>query len=135
MGAAYALADVEGAAECERLRGLLERLWGRLQALADVYRNGHGSRRAPHILNVSFDHVDGEALRYALSGLAVSSGSACGSSDGEPSYVLRALGRSDTLASASLRFSVGRTTTLAEIDQAAELVVAAVSRLRAIGPG
>ena len=96
--------------------------------------NGHLTRRAPHILNVSIEGVDGEALLYALGDVAVSAGSACGAGHGEPSYVLRALGRDDALAQASLRFSFGRPTTVAEVDLAAERVRNAVRRLRSLAP-
>jgi cysteine desulfurase len=134
MGRAYALARASGADEPARLAALRDRLWGALADLPGVHLNGHPTHRAPHILNVSFEGVDGEALLYALERLAVSSGSACASGHGEPSYVLRALGRDDALAQASLRFSLGRPTTAAEIDEAAALVRAAVGRLRSLAP-
>ena len=134
MGAAYALARADGGAEAARLAALRDRLWAALGRLPDTFLNGHPSARAPHILNVSFGGLDGEALLYALGGLAVSSGSACSSASAEPSYVLRALGRDDSLAQASLRFSFGRPTTAAEIDAAAEQVEGAVCRLRALAP-
>ncbi len=134
MGMAYAQAHALAAQEIPRLAGLTARLWQRLEALPAVYLNGSAMHRAPHILNVSFAGVDGEALRYALPELAVSSGSACSACDPESSYVLRALGREDALANASLRFSVGRTTTADEIDRAAQAVMAAVTRLRALAP-
>ena len=135
MGAAYALALAESAAEPARLAALRDRLWAALSRLPATLLNGHATARAPHILNVSFGGIDGEALLYTLGGVAVSSGSACSSSSGEPSYVLRALGRDDALAQASLRFSFGRSTTAAEIDAAAALVADAVGRLRAFAPG
>lgn len=134
MGAAFAIAATEMAGEVPRLSMLVERLWERLSQLSGVLRNGHPTARAPHILNVSFAGVDGEALRFALPDLCVSSGSACGAGDAESSYVLRALGRTDAEAAASLRFSVGRPTTAEQIDQAADQVIAAVRRLRAIAP-
>ena len=134
MGAAYALARAALGEEPGRLAALRDRLWAALGELPGVLLNGHPARRAPHILNVSVEGVDGEALLYALGSLAVSAGSACGAGHGEPSYVLRALGRDDALAQASLRFSFGRPTTAAEVDAAAERVRAAVSRLRAFAP-
>jgi cysteine desulfurase len=134
MGAAYALARAALAEEPARLAALRDRLWAALGPLPGVLLNGHPTRRAPHILNVSVEGVDGEALLYALGSLAVSAGSACGAGHGEPSYVLRALGRDDALAQASLRFSLGRPTTAAEVDAAAERVRAAVLRLRALAP-
>jgi cysteine desulfurase len=134
MGTAYALARAALAEEPVRLAALRDRLWGSLGDLPGVLLNGHPSRRAPHILNVSIEGVDGEALLYELGSVAVSSGSACGAGHGEPSYVLRALGRDDVLAQASLRFSFGRPTTADEVDRAAGRVRAAVLRLRALAP-
>ncbi len=134
MGTAYALARAALAAEPARLAALRERLWSALRSLPGVHLNGHPTQRAPHILNVSVDGVDGEALLFALGSVALSAGSACNSGHGEPSYVLRALGRDDVLAQASLRFSFGRPTTEAEIDLAAQRVRAAVLRLRALAP-
>jgi len=134
MGEAYARAADLMAAEAPRLTELTETLWLRLQTLGQVHRNGHPVARAPHILNVSFEGVDGEALRFALEDLAVSSGSACGAGEPESSYVLRSLGRDDALAQASLRFSVGRPTTLADIQDAAQRVIEAVSDLRGLAP-
>jgi cysteine desulfurase len=134
MGTAYALARAALAEEPARLAALRDRLWGALADLPGVLLNGHPSRRGPHILNVSIEGVDGEALLYELGSVAVSAGSACGAGHGEPSYVLRALGRDDVLAQASLRFSFGRPTTADEIDRAAGRVRAAVVRLRALAP-
>ncbi len=131
MGAAFALAATRLADDAMRIATLRDRLWMRLQALPRVHRNGSGLA-APHILNLSFEGVEGEALRAMLPGLAVSSGSACSSATAEPSYVLRALGRDDALANASLRFSLGRATTEAEIDLAAQQVIDAVLWLREI---
>jgi cysteine desulfurase len=131
MGAAFALAGERLAADAARLGALRDRLWQRLQALPRVHRNGTGEAAA-HLLNVSFEGVEGEALRAMLPQLAVSSGSACSSATREPSYVLRALGRSDALANASLRFSLGRGTTEAEVDDAARQLVEAVLWLREI---
>jgi cysteine desulfurase len=127
-----ALAELEP--EGARLRALRDRLAGALAALPDIFVNGAAAPRAPGILNVSFTGVEGESLRAALPDLAVSSGSACSSATREPSFVLRAMGRDDELAGASLRFSLGRFTTEAEVDAAASQVVAQVRRLRALAP-
>jgi len=117
--------------EMPRQQGLRDRLQQRLTtALPSVVLNGHPLQRAPHILNLGFEGVEGESLRALLGGVAVSSGSACSSATREPSYVLRALGRSDELASASLRFSLGRSTVEGDIDRAAEAVIGAVRTLR-----
>ena len=134
MGAAYRLAAELLANEPARLTALRDRLWSRLAGLSEVYLNGEGAPRAPHILSVSFGGVDGEALRAGLDTLAVSGGSACSAGSAESSYVLRALGRDDALAGATLRFSFGRTTTEADIDEAAARVAREVERLRAIAP-
>ena len=132
MGAAFALAEKRLAADAVQLGSLRDRLWARLAALPQIHRNGAAAVSAPHILNVSFEGVEGESLRAMLPALAISSGSACSSATAEPSYVLRALGRSDALANASLRFSLGRATTVEQIDAAAEQVIAAVLLLRDI---
>lgn len=132
MGAAFEILRREGAAEAQRLAALRDRLWAGLQSLPQLHRNGDPMRSAPHVLNVSFEGVEGESLRASLPDLAVSSGSACSSATQEPSYVLRALGRDDELANASLRFSVGRRSTEAEIDAAAARVCQQVRRLREI---
>lgn len=132
MGAAFEILAREGPAEAQRLTALRERLWRGLQALPQLHRNGDQQHAAPHVLNVSFEGVEGESLRASLPELAVSSGSACSSATQEPSYVLRALGRDDELANASLRFSVGRRSTEAEIDAAAVRVCEQVARLRDI---
>ncbi|MCC2658975.1 MAG: IscS subfamily cysteine desulfurase [Panacagrimonas sp.] len=117
-----------------RTAGLRDRLWSRLQSEPGVMRNGDPQRAAPHILNVSVEGVEGESLRAGLFDIAVSSGSACSSATAEASYVLRALGRADELAQASLRFSLGRGTTEGEIDRAAARVVEEIRRLRALSP-
>lgn len=135
FGAASALAMQRLPADRAHLSALRDRLWQQLcSALPDIQRNGAAERAAPHVLNISFSGVDGESLRMSVPELAVSSGSACSSATGEPSYVLRALGRSDALANASLRFSPGRGTRAEDIDRAAELVIAAVRRLRGLSP-
>jgi cysteine desulfurase len=135
MGAAFRIAAAEMAGDAARITRLRERLWQGLAALPGVTLNGHPTRRVPGILSVSIDGVEGESLLYALPGLAVASGSACATSSGEPSYVLRALGRSDRLAQSTLRLSLGRFNTAADVERAIEAIVAAVRRLRAIAPG
>jgi cysteine desulfurase len=134
MGEAFRLAALAMPAESRRLEGLRDRLWAELQALGGVHLNGHPVRRAPHVLNVSFEGVDGESLLYALADVAVASGAACSSASREPSYVLRALGRDDLLAQASLRFAFGRFTSDADVAEVAGRVRAAVERLRALAP-
>lgn len=134
MGAACALAQAELVEESARISCLRERLWAGLRTLPDTGLNGHPTQRVCGILNVSFGGVEGESLLLALDGLAVSAGSACSSAKREPSYVLRALGRDATLAESSLRFSLGRFSTEAEVDRAVEIVAAAVERLRALSP-
>jgi len=133
MGKAYALADP--AREAPRLAALRDAFWERLRAIPGTRLNGDPDRRAPHVLNVTFPGAEGESLRFALRDLAVSAGSACAADSPEASHVLTGMGLSDALASSSLRFSVGRFTTEAEIEQAAALVAAAVERLRARAPG
>ncbi len=134
MGAAFELAGTRLAEDAKRLAELRDLLWSRLQTLPRILRNGAPERAAPHVLNVSFEGVEGEALRASLPELAVSSGSACSSATAEPSYVLRALGRDDELANASLRFSLGRATTAEQIEQAAVLVIQQVQWLREMSP-
>ena len=134
MGEAFRLARLEMQAENERVRMLRDRLWRGLSAIEEVYLNGDMERRVPHNLNVSFNYVEGESLIMAIKDLAVSSGSACTSASLEPSYVLRALGRSDELAHSSIRFSVGRFTTEEEIDYAVALIRDKVGRLREMSP-
>jgi cysteine desulfurase len=134
MGAAFRIAMHEMAADGARIGGLRERLWCGLASLPGVLLNGHPTQRVPGILSVAFDGVDGESLLFAVPGLAVTSGSACAATSGEPSYVLRALGRSDRLAQSSLRVSLGRFSTEAEVDAAIDAITAAVTRLRAIAP-
>jgi cysteine desulfurase len=118
-------------AETQRLVQLRDRLWQRLQPLGSIYLNGHASRRLPGNLNISIAGVDGQALRKALQPtVAVSSGSACSSAKSTPSYVLKALGRSDELAFASIRFGIGRFNTEAEVDRVAEATIEAITTLR-----
>jgi cysteine desulfurase len=134
MGAAFELARAEMATENERIRMLRDRLWRGLQQIEEVYVNGDMERRVPHNLNVSFNYVEGESLIMAIKDVAVSSGSACTSASLEPSYVLRALGRSDELAHSSIRFSVGRFTTEEEIDYTVDLIQRKVGKLREMSP-
>ena len=130
MGRAYELADPH--IEAPRLAALRDRLWHELEAISGVRQNGAPARRAAHLLNVTFPGVDGESLRFALRGVAVSAGSACAADSPEASHVLAGMGLSDTLAGSSLRFSVGRFTTEAEVVRAAATVVGAVNRLRSV---
>jgi cysteine desulfurase len=134
FGLACAIAQQALPAERARLAGLRERLWEGLAPLGDIQLNGAGAARVPGILNVSFGGVEGESLIAGLSGLAVSTGAACNSETREPSYVLRALGRDSRLAESSLRFSLGRFTTEADIDFAIRTVRAQVARLRELSP-
>ncbi len=133
MGEACAIAAEELPTEAPRLAALRERLLDRLMALDAVVLNGQ-RQGCPHVLNLSFGCVNGDALQAELDGLGVSAGSACSSSERGPSHVLRALGVPDALAHSSLRFSPGRWTTEADVDQAAALVAGAVERLRAFSP-
>jgi len=134
MGEAFRIAGEEMAAENERLTALRDRLYNGLKDLEEVYVNGDLEHGVPNVLNISFNYVEGESLIMALKDLAVSSGSACTSASLEPSYVLRALGRSDELAHSSIRFSIGRFTTEEEVDYAIEHVRAAVDKLRELSP-
>lgn len=134
MGEAYRIAKLEMAAEAERMLALRQRFLSKLSDLEEVHINGDLQHRVPGNLNVSFNFVEGESLIMALKDLAVSSGSACTSASLEPSYVLRALGRSDELAHSSLRFTFGRFTTEEEVDYAAEQLHSAVTRLREMSP-
>ncbi len=134
MGAAFALARTEMATENERIRMLRDRLWKGLSEIEAVYLNGDLEARVPHNLNVSFNYVEGESLLMAIKDIAVSSGSACTSASLEPSYVLRALGRSDELAHSSIRFSIGRYTTEADVDFTISLLKDKVAKLREMSP-
>ena len=134
MGEAFRIARAEMAVENERIRVLRDRLYRGITSMEEVYINGDMEHRVPHNLNASFNYVEGESLIMAVKDLAVSSGSACTSASLEPSYVLRALGRSDELAHSSIRFSVGRFTTVEEVDFAVELLRDKVSRLRDMSP-
>lgn len=132
LGAAAARAREELPAERARLAALRDRLSAGVTAVDGVLVNGGGAERIPGIVNVSVAGVDGESLFASLEPLAVASGSACNTTSGEPSYVLRALGRDDRLAGASVRFSLGRYTTEDEVDRAVDIFTAAVERLRRI---
>ena len=134
MGEAFRIAREEMATENERIRMLRDKLWRGLQQIEEVYVNGDMEHRVPHNLNVSFNYVEGESLIMAVKELAVSSGSACTSASLEPSYVLRALGRSDELAHSSIRFTIGRFTTEADVDFAVNLMQSKVHKLREMSP-
>jgi cysteine desulfurase len=134
FGAACELAAKSMATDAARLERLRERLWQGLRRLEGVHLNGEAAPRLPGILNVSFEGVEGESLVTALDSLAVTTGSACSSASGDPSYVLRALGRGTQLAQSSLRFSLGRMTSEADIDAAIDAVGRQVTRLRAVSP-
>ncbi len=134
MGEAFRIAREEMATENERIRYLRDRLYQGLSQIEEAHVNGDMEQRVPHNLNISFNFVEGESLIMAIRELAVSSGSACTSASLEPSYVLRALGRSDELAHSSIRFTIGRFTTEEEIDFAIDLVKAKIGRLREMSP-
>jgi cysteine desulfurase len=134
MGMAYAIAKAEMGAENERIRALHNRMLDGLKGVEQVFINGNVEQRVPHNLNMSFNYVEGESLIMGIKGLAVSSGSACTSASLEPSYVLRALGRSDELAHSSLRMTIGRWTTEADIDYAVNTIKENVARLRELSP-
>ena len=130
MGEAITLAVAKLADEGKRIMALRDALWKGIEQVGDVYLNGHETQRIPGILNVSFTGVDGESLMMGLNDIAVSSGSACTSASLEPSYVLKAIGRSNELAHAGIRFSVGRFTTQDDIDYVITKVTDVVTRLR-----
>ena len=134
MGEAFRLAKEEMAEESRRVGALRDRLLAGLSTLDEVYVNGDLARRIPHNLNVSFNFVEGESLIMGIKGVAVSSGSACTSASLEPSYVLRALGRSDELAHSSIRFTLGRFTTEAEVDSVIAQMRDTVGKLRELSP-
>lgn len=134
FGLACDLAGVDREADTQRIYELRKRLWNGLHALGGVELNGHPTQCLPGILNVAFHGVEGESLYLAIRDLAVSSGSACSSASDEASYVLRALGRSDQLAGSSVRFSLGRFTTLAEVDVALAVIGRELPRLRELAP-
>ena len=134
MGEAFAIAQAEMGTELERIRMLHRRLLDGLTQIDQVFVNGDLERRVPHNLNMSFNYVEGESLIMGVKGIAVSSGSACTSASLEPSYVLRALGRSDELAHSSLRMTIGRFTTAEDIDYAVATLQDRVAKLRELSP-
>jgi cysteine desulfurase len=134
MGEAFKIARAEMGVESERIRMLHHKLLAGLTQIEQVFVNGHLEKRVPHNLNISFNYVEGESLIMGVKGLAVSSGSACTSASLEPSYVLRALGRSDELAHSSLRMTIGRFTTEEEIDYAVSTLQDRVAKLRELSP-
>ncbi len=134
MGEAFRIAKEEMDAELVRIKALRDRLAKGLMEIEEVYVNGDMEHRVPHNLNVSFNYVEGESLIMAIKDIAVSSGSACTSASLEPSYVLRALGRSDELAHSSIRFTIGRFTTEEDVDFAVNLLKAKVGKLRELSP-
>lgn len=134
MGEAFRIANEEMASENERIRMLRDRLLNGLLQIEETYVNGDLDHRVPHNLNVSFNFVEGESLIMAIKDIAVSSGSACTSASLEPSYVLRALGRSDELAHSSIRFSIGRFTTEADVDYTIDLLKSKIGKLRELSP-
>jgi cysteine desulfurase len=134
MGEAFRIARLEMGAESERIRALRDRLLAGFKDMEEVYVNGDMERRIPGNLNISFNFVEGESLIMGIKDVAVSSGSACTSASLEPSYVLRALGRSDELAHSSIRFTIGRFTTEEEIDYAVKLLRAKIGKLRELSP-
>lgn len=134
MGAAFQIAKAEMGHENERVRMLRDRLLHGLMSMEEVHINGDMEHRVPHNLNLSFNFVEGESLIMAIKDVAVSSGSACTSASLEPSYVLRALGRSDELAHSSIRFTVGRFTTVEEVDYVIELLKNKIGKLRDLSP-
>jgi cysteine desulfurase len=134
MGEAFRIAKQDMDAENARLLKLRDKLWNGLKDMEEVYLNGDLTHRVAGNLNISFNYVEGESLIMALKDIAVSSGSACTSASLEPSYVLRAIGRPDELAHSSIRFTMGRYTTEAEVDYTIELVRKAVTKLRELSP-
>ncbi len=134
MGEAFRIAREEMASENERIRALQQRLLDGLAGIEQTFLNGHPTQRVPHNVNMSFNFVEGESLIMGIKGIAVSSGSACTSASLEPSYVLRALGRSDELAHSSLRMTIGRYTTTEEIDYVVTTLRERVAKLRDLSP-
>jgi len=134
MGEAFRIARQEMGTEIERIRMLQKRLLEGLSDIEQTFVNGSLEKRVPHNLNMSFNFVEGESLIMGVKGIAVSSGSACTSASLEPSYVLRALGRSDELAHSSLRMTIGRFTTVEEIDYVVSTLKDRVAKLRDLSP-
>ena len=134
MGEAFRIAKEEMNKDYEKILQLRNRLWNGVKDMEEVYLNGDFENRYPGIMNISFNYVEGESLIMATKDIAVSSGSACTSASLEPSFVLRAIGRSDELAHSSLRMSIGRFTTEEDIDLTIKTVTRAVEKLRALSP-
>ncbi|HIV71315.1 MAG TPA: IscS subfamily cysteine desulfurase [Candidatus Aquabacterium excrementipullorum] len=134
MGEAFRIAKEEMAEELPRIQALQQRLYKGLQDIEQIFVNGDLTQRVPHNLNISFNFVEGESLIMGIKGIAVSSGSACTSASLEPSYVLRALGRSDELAHSSLRMTIGRFTTEEEVDYVITTLKERVAKLRELSP-
>ncbi|MFN5099897.1 MAG: IscS subfamily cysteine desulfurase [Burkholderiaceae bacterium] len=134
MGEAFRIAKEEMDVEVPRIKALRDRLAKGLMEIEEVYVNGDLDHRVPHNLNISFNYVEGESLIMAIKDIAVSSGSACTSASLEPSYVLRALGRSDELAHSSIRFTFGRFTTEEDVDFTIDLLKKKVGKLRELSP-
>ncbi len=134
MGEAFRIAREEMGVESERVRMLQQRLIAGLADIEQTFINGDLEKRVPHNLNMSFNYVEGESLIMGIKGIAVSSGSACTSASLEPSYVLRALGRSDELAHSSLRMTIGRFTQAEEIDYVVATLKDRVAKLRELSP-
>ena len=134
MGEAFRIAMLEMDKDFQHISSLKHRLWDALKDMEEVYLNGDENERYPGIMNISFNFVEGESLIMATKDIALSSGSACTSASLEPSFVLRAIGRSDELAHSSLRMSIGRFTTEREIDHTVEVVKVAVKKLRELSP-
>lgn len=134
MGEAYRIAQIDLEKDQTHVKQLANRLWDGVKDIPEVYLNGANAKRIDNVMNISFAFIEGESLMMSINELAVSSGSACTSASLEPSYVLRAMGVADELASSSIRFSFGRMTTEADIDRAIELIRVAVDKLRALSP-
>jgi len=134
MGRAFSIAADEMQADGARISALRVLLFESISAIPGVELNGHPTQRVPGILSVTVDGVEGESLLHALADLAIASGSACATANAEPSYVLRALGRSDRLAQSTLRLSLGRFTTGEDVQYAASRIAAEIERLRSIAP-
>jgi cysteine desulfurase len=134
MGEAFRIAKEDMAKDEAHIVALRDRLWDGLKDMEEIYVNGDMEHRIAGNMNISFNYVEGESLIMAIKDIAVSSGSACTSASLEPSYVLRALGRSDELAHSSIRFTIGRFTTAEEIDYTIKLMRDKVGKLRELSP-
>ena len=134
MGEAFRIAKEEMIPDKKRIQALHDRFYNAVSKIEEIYFNGDLQNKVCNIINVSFAYVEGESLIMAMKDIAISSGSACTSASLEPSYVLRALGRKDELASSSIRFSFGRFTTKEEVDHTLSLINHSVERLRELSP-